>query len=46
MFMCKQQELLDNGIFVFNYNTSKMTPYQMAREIIQILDYIEEENKK
>ncbi len=46
MFMCKQKELLDNGIFVFNYNTSKMTPYKMAQEIIQILDYIEEENKK
>lgn len=43
MFFNKQKELLDNGIFVFNFNTSKMTPYMIAKEVIQILNYIEEE---
>lgn len=45
-FMEKQKILLDNGIFTFNYNTSKMTPYQIAEDILYILNYIEEENRK
>ena len=42
-FFNMQKLLLDNGIFVFNYNTSNMTPFQIAKDIIYILEYIESE---